>query len=153
MLRQFTYIGWFVLLVAFAGVAILRYKVAIGPSILALMLVPLLGLFFAKRSFKRTIPDLIFGAIDTGILVVPALFGGLAYGIAGAIAGGVIGDALTDAIAGFCEGSIAKWLRDKGIEESREPVTTSLGKMAGCLGGAGIILSLFFIFGIQPEFA
>lgn len=95
---------------------------------------------------------MVFGAVDTGILVVPALFGGLFYGVAGAIAGGVIGDALTDGIAGFFEGSIAEWLRRKGIEESREPITTALGKMAGCLLGSGITLSAALLLGARPRF-
>lgn len=153
MLKQCLYIGFFGLIVAVIGVLSLQYEVIIGPVIFALTVVPLLGLFFAKRSFKGAIPDLIFGAIDTGILVILALCGGILYGVAGAIAGGVIGDALTDCIAGFFEGSIAEWLREKGIKESREPVTTSLGKMAGCLLGSGFILSLALIFGIRPEFA
>ena len=151
MLKQLIYVGCFGLIVAIIGVLSLQYQITIGPVVLALTLVPLLGLLFARRSFKGAIPDLIFGSIDTGILVVPALCGGILYGVAGAIAGGVIGDALTDGIAGFFEGSIAKWLREKDIEESREPITTSLGKMAGCLFGAGFILSLALIFGIQPK--
>jgi hypothetical protein len=72
--------------------------------------------------------------------------------VAGAIAGGIIGDAITDAIAGFFEGSIAEWLRKKGIEESREAITTSLGKMAGCLLGSGIVLTTALFVGITPEF-
>lgn len=120
--------------------------------ILGLTLIPLSGFFFAKRSFKGAIPDLIFGAIDTGLLTIPALWGGITFGVAGDIAGGVIGDVLTDGIAGFFEGSIAKWFREKGIEESREPITTALGKMAGCLFGSGIILSLALILGIKPDF-
>ncbi len=63
------------------------------------------------------------------------------------------GDALSDAIAGFFEGSIAEWLRKQGIEESREAVTTALGKMAGCLLGSGFVLSIALMFGIQPEFS
>ena len=72
--------------------------------------------------------------------------------MAGAIAGGIIGDAITDAIAGFFEGSIAEWLRKKGIEESREAITTSLGKMAGCLLGSGVILTIALSLVIKPEF-
>ena len=120
MLKQLTYVGCFGFVVAIVGVLCLQHQVAIGPVVLALTIVPLLGLFFAKKSFKGAFPDLIFGAIDTGILVIPALCGGIMYGVAGAIAGGVIGDALTDGIAGFFEGSIAKWLREKGIQESRK---------------------------------
>ncbi len=98
------------------------------------------------------IPDIIFGAIDTGLLTIPALWGGMLFGVAGAVAGGVIGDALTDAIAGFFEGSIAEWLRKKGIEESREATTSALGKMAGCLIGSGLVLSIALLFGVKPEF-
>jgi hypothetical protein len=58
------------------------------------------------------------------------------------LAGAVIGDAITDSIAGFFEGGIAHCLRGKGIEESRDSITTSLGKMAGCLLGAGIVLTI-----------
>ena len=72
--------------------------------------------------------------------------------MAGAIAGGVVGDAVTDSIAGFFEGGIAEWLRKHGIEESREAVTTSLGKMAGCLAGCGLVLSVAFLLGIEPKF-
>jgi hypothetical protein len=152
LMRQLIYVGSFGVVVAIVGVLCLQYQVVIGPVVLALTIAPLLGLLFAKRSFKGALPDLIFGAIDTGILVIPALCGGILYGIAGAIAGGVIGDALTDGIAGFFEGGIAKWLREKGIEESREPIATSLGKMAGCLFGAGFLLSLSLAFGIRPSF-
>jgi hypothetical protein len=75
-----------------------------------------IGLLVAKRSIWGAIPDMIFGAIDTGVLTIPALWGGILFGVAGAIAGGIIGDSLANAIAGFFEGnSIAEWLRKKGI--------------------------------------
>ena len=152
MLRKFIYVGFLGLVVAIAGILSLNYQVVIGPAVLTLTIVPILGLYFAKRPFRGAIPDMLFGAIDTGMLVIPALWGGMLYGVAGAIAGGVIGDALTDGIARFFEGGIAEWLRKKGIQESREPITTSLGKMAGCLFGAGLILSLASVLGITPKF-
>ena len=142
----------FSLPVALIGVLTLRYQLPIGPIILALSLIPIAGLLVAKRSILGAIPDMIFGAIDTGLLTIPALWGGILFGVAGAIAGGIIGDALTDAIAGFFEGSIAEWLREKGIEESREAVTTALGKMAGCLFGSGVVLTIALLIGIQPKF-
>ncbi|MFQ5917637.1 MAG: hypothetical protein ACE5I0_07495, partial [Candidatus Binatia bacterium] len=83
------------------------------------------------------------------LLTIPAIWGGISFGVAGAIAGGVIGDALTDGVAGFFEGGIATWLREKGIEESREPITTALGKMAGCLFGSGLVLSMALFLGIR----
>ena len=152
MVKKSLYVSFWGIIVAFIGVVTLQYKLPIGPIVLSMAIIPLFGLFLAKRAYSGAIPDLVFGALDTGLLTIPALWGGLMFGVAGAIAGGVIGDALTDGIAGFFEGSIAEWLRKKGIEESREPITTALGKMAGCLLGGGIMLSIALIFGIQPEF-
>lgn len=149
MIRNACYVGVFGFIVAVVGVATLQYRFAIGPIILALTLIPLAGLFLAKRRLKGAIPDLIFGAIDTSLLTIPAIWGGVSFGVAGAIAGGVIGDALTDGVAGFFEGGIATWLREKGIEESREPITTALGKMAGCLFGSGLVLSMALFLGIR----
>ncbi len=153
MIKKASYVGFFSVVVAIIGVVTLQHRFPIGPIVLGLTIIPLLGLFFAKRSFRRTIPDFIFGALDTGLLTIPAIWGGTLFGVAGAIAGGVIGDALTDGVAGFFEGGIAEWLRKKGIEESREPITTALGKMAGCLLGSGVVLSVALILGIHLQFA
>lgn len=152
MIKNASYVGFLGFIVAVIGVITLQNRFPLGPMVLALTIIPLSGLLFAKRSMKRAIPDLIFGSLDTGLLTIPALWGGALFGVAGAIAGGVIGDALTDGIAGFVEGSIAKWLRSKGIDESREPITTALGKMAGCLLGSGIVLSVALMIGIRPAF-
>jgi hypothetical protein len=149
MFRQAAYVAILGIAVAAIGVYTLHQRIAIGPVILALSLIPFAGLLLAKRPLKRAVPDLIFGSIDTGLLVIPALGGGVLFGVAGAIAGGVIGDALTDGIAGFFEGSIAQWLRRCGIEESREAVTTALGKMSGCLIGSGLVMSVALVLGIR----
>jgi len=152
MRRKASYVGVIALPVALVGVVTLIYQLPIGPIILALTLIPVAGLLIAKRPLVGAVPDIVFGTIDTGLLAIPALWGGIQFGVAGAIAGGVIGDALTDAVAGFFEGSIAQWLRGRGIDESREPVTTALGKMSGCLLGAGVVLSIALFLGIKPEF-
>ena len=152
MVRKALYVAIFAFPVISIGLLTLRYRLPIGPIILSLTLIPIAGLLLARRSIARAVPDIIFGAIDTGLLTVPALWGGMLFGVAGAIAGGIIGDAVTDAIAGFFEGSIAEWLRGKGIEESREAVTTAFGKMAGCLFGSGVVLTIALIIGIQPNF-
>ena len=151
-MKKAMYVALLGIIIAVIGVVALRRQVNLGPLVLGLALIPVLGLVFAGRSLRGAIPDFVFGAIDTGLLTIPALWGGALFGVAGAIAGGVIGDALTDAIAGFFEGSIAEWLRSKGIEEAREAVTSSLGKMAGCLLGSGIILTIALGFGIKPVF-
>ncbi len=149
MIKKIVYVCLCGTVVAVIGVVSLQYRCPLGPVVLGLTIIPLLGLLLAKVSFKRAVPDLIFGVIDTGLLTIPAIWGGVVFGVAGAIAGGVIGDALTDGIAGFFEGGIAQWLRKKGIDESREPITTALGKMAGCLLGSGLVLSLALLFGVR----
>jgi hypothetical protein len=152
MFGKASYVGLLSVVVALIGVQSVAHEVPVGFLVLPLSAIPLVGLFLAKRSFVSATPDLLFGAIDTGLLVIPALWGGLVFGVAGAIAGGVIGDALTDAIAGFFEGGIAEWLRERGIVESREPVTSGLGKMAGCLLGSGVVLCVAMLAGLQPRF-
>lgn len=122
------------------GVAALQRGYLIGPVIIALAFIPAVGLLLASRPIRGAVPDIVFGSIDTGLLTIPA------------ISGGVIGDALTDAIAGFFEGGVAQWLRARGMEESREAVTTSLGKMSGCLIGSGAVLSAALLFGVEIRF-
>ena len=149
MFRQATIVGPVVILVGAAGVWAVQSHLPLGPVVLALAVLPILVLLTARRRLSTAVPDLVFGSIDTGLLVIPTLFGGLAFGVAGAIAGTVIGDALTDAIAGFFEGHIAEWLRSVGFSEAREPVATSLGKMAGALLGAGVVLSIAWLVGVD----
>ncbi len=152
MLRKATYVTFLGIVIAVIGIITLKNRFPIGPIVLVLSMVPLGGLLLTRRPLVGAVPDFIFGALDTGLLTIPALWGGVLFGVAGAIAGGVIGDALTDGIAGFIEGGIAEWLREQGIEESREPVTTSLGKMTGCLLGGGLVLTVALLLGIAPEF-
>jgi len=152
MLNKVSYVSIISLIIAVAGYLTLNYDLPVGPIVFILGCIPVAALILVKRHVKAAIPDLIFGSIDTGLLTIFALLGGSFFGVAGAITGGVIGDALTDGIAGFFEGSISKLLREKGIDESREPITTSLGKMAGCLFGSGFILSIFLLFGVRPDF-
>jgi len=52
-------------------------------------------------------------------MMIAALAGTQTFGVLGAIVGSAIGDAVTDGIAGFFEGIIAEWLRERGIEEAR----------------------------------
>lgn len=60
----------------------------------------------------------------------------------GAVVGGVVGDSITDGLAGLFEGRVAEYLRKHGIEEARTPLSSSMGKMSGCLIGAGITLTI-----------
>lgn len=89
---------------------------------------------------KSMQPDIIFGIIDNGILAIMAIIGGHFAGVSGAIIGGVVGNAITDAIAGIFEGYSAEKLRTININEKRTILKSAIGKMAGCLLGAGIVL-------------
>ena len=149
MFRQATIVGPVIIVVGGAGVWAVQSHLPLGPVVLALAVLPIIVLLTARHRLSAAVPDLVFGSIDTGLLVIPTLLGGLTFGVAGAIAGTVIGDALTDAIAGFFEGNIAEWLRSAGFSEAREPVPTSLGKMAGALLGAGLVLSIAWLVGVD----
>jgi len=139
------------LCILFGGVAYhtLQRGWYIGGVVLALSTLPLITARLCRLELTRLIPDMVFGAMDTGLLVIPAIAGGKLFGVLGAIVGTVVGDAITDGIAGFFEGSIAEWLRSKGIEESRLPLSSSLGKMSGCLLGSGLILILVSLIGVR----
>jgi len=81
-------------------------------------------------------PDIVFGIIDNGILAAMALLGGQVAGVEGAIIGGVVGNAITDGIAGLFEGYWAELF----VSEQRTVLGSAVGKMAGCLFGAGVVL-------------
>jgi hypothetical protein len=120
----------------------------IGVTIIAIGFLPFFVGIGRGVLWKSMIPDLIFGAIDTGLLTICALIGAKSFGILGAVIGGVVGDAITDGIAGFFEGGIAEWLRKRGIESSRTAIGCSMGKMTGCFFGCGIVLTFVAVAGI-----
>ncbi len=117
-------------------------KKLIGPTIILLGLIPLIPLRISGRTIASTGADIIFGAIDTGILGILALIGASFAGVLGAIVGGAVGDSITDGFAGLFEGRVAEYLRKHGIEESRTPLSSSMGKMSGCLMGVGIVMTI-----------
>jgi len=118
------------------------HKRLIGPVIILLGFIPWIPLRISGRTIKSTGADIVFGAIDTGFLGVAALIGASFAGILGAIVGGAAGDAITDGFAGLFEGKMAEYLRKHGIKEARTPLSSSMGKMSGCLMGVGIVLTI-----------
>lgn len=149
MIRRAAVVIPVVVVVGAGAVIALQNALILGPVVLLLGFLPLGVLALSGRRISAAIPDLVFGGLDTGMLAIPAIWGGVTFGVVGAIAGTVVGDAITDAIAGFFEGHIAESLRSHGFPEAREAVTTSLGKMAGCLLGSGVVLSIAWLAGLE----
>lgn len=112
----------------------------LGFVLIILGLLCLASLLPFKIELRSIHPDIIFGLIDNGILAILSIFGGHFAGVTGAILGGVVGNAITDGIAGIFEGHHAEKLRSIFVPEERTMLKSAVGKMAGCLFGAGIIL-------------
>ena len=110
----------------------------IGYILIILTFVCLASLKLFKIKISSVMPDVIFGVIDNGILALMAVIGGEIAGVAGAVIGGVVGNAITDGIAGLFEGYWAETIP----EDKRTIVGSAVGKMAGCLLGAGVVLVL-----------
>ena len=62
--------------------------------------------------------------------------------VAGAIIGGAAGNTLTDGLGGLFEGYVAENQRKIKINNLRTSLSTMLGKVSGCLFGAGLGLVL-----------
>jgi hypothetical protein len=139
-----------IIIVAIGYFALSR-DLLVGPIIFILGFIPLMGARLNRLELKRLIPDIVFGVLDTGLLMIAALAGAQTFGVLGAIVGSAIGDAVTDGIAGFFEGSIAEWLRERGIAEARTELGSALGKMSGCLLGSGLVLTIALLVGIQAQ--
>jgi hypothetical protein len=117
----------------------------IGFAFLSLGIINLIFLKFHKIKLRSIYPDFVFGFIDNGVLVFGAVLGASFAGVAGAIIGGVAGNTITDGIGGIFEGHVAQHQRKFKINNLRGPLTTMLGKMAGCLFGAGLGLIIVWL--------
>ena len=118
----------------------------IGWVIFCLGLLCLAFLSLFNILIKNVWPDIVFGLIDNGVLAVLAVIGAEIAGVAGAIIGGVVGNSITDGIAGVFEGHMAERLREEKVSEERTMLGSSIGKMAGCLLGAGFVLIIVNFF-------
>lgn len=130
------------LCIIIAGVSIYFIDQAhwMGYIMVGLGFLCLISLMLFKIKLKSVLPDIYFGMIDNGVLAILAIFGGHFGGVAGAVLGGVAGNAVTDGIAGIFEGGAAENMRLKLVAEERTMLKSSVGKMAGCLLAAGVIL-------------
>jgi hypothetical protein len=120
----------------------------IGWVILGLGVLCLIVLIPLKVLIHTIWPDIVFGLIDNGILVILAIFGGEIAGMIGAVIGGAVGNAITDGIAGVFEGYTAEKMRKNNISDKRTVLGSAIGKMAGCLLGAGAVLIIANLFNL-----
>ncbi len=127
------------------GLYFVFQKHLIGPVFLGLGFMSLLFLKFFKIKLKMIYPDLVFGAVDNFVLVFAAVLGGIYGGVFGAVIGGAIGNTITDGFGGLMEGHTVEKLQDKKIEYKRTALSSSLGKMTGCLFGGGTSLTIISI--------
>ena len=116
---------------------LIEKKEILGPVIIGLGLLTIVPLLFMGYTIQNLKSDIIFGVIDNGILAITILAGTEILGILGAILGGLIGNAITDGIAGIWEGHEFR----KQKNNKRTALTVASAKLAGCLLGAGIVLT------------
>ena len=127
--------------VAIGTVTFLIYqKKWMGFIFIILGLLNILVLRIFNNGIKFVWPDIVFGIVDNGILVIGAIIGADFAGVIGAIVGGSAANAVTDGFAGLFEGWTAEYLRKHKIKEKRTALSSALGKMAGCFFGAGFVL-------------
>lgn len=117
-------------------------KQLIGFILIGLGVVVLFSLKIFNVRIRSVEPDVVFGLIDNGVLAIFALIGADLAGVLGAIVGGLVGNTVTDGIAGIFEGYSAERLRKNGITDKRTVLSAAVGKMAGCLFGAGLVLAV-----------
>ena len=135
----------FAILVIAIGSYFTLNKSLTGFVFLGLGIISLIIFKLFKIKIKALYPDMVFGMIDNGILVSAVVLGSSFAGITGAIAGGAIGNTITDGLGGLIEGKIAQNQRKQNVNNLRNPLFTMLGKMSGCLFGAGIGLTLVWL--------
>ncbi|MFC1682088.1 hypothetical protein ACFL0X_00550 [Nanoarchaeota archaeon] len=134
--------------VAVAGYFIFHNKL-IGPVFLGMGVLNLLFMKTMGLKLKFIYPDLTFGFVDNGIMSFAAIIGGSFGGVGGAIIGGVAGNTITDGIGGFFEGYVSE--RQTALtkfKSERRMLSSSLGKMTGCMFGAGFSLTILLLIGV-----
>lgn len=120
----------------------------IGPAYLGIAVFSIFIMKVTGVDKKSVYPDIMFGIIDNGILIFTTVLGGQLAGVTGAVLGGAAGNTITDGAGGLIEGKIASKLKHDNYQEDRNAFTTMIGKVVGCLIGAGIGLTLIWGFKI-----
>jgi len=115
----------------------------VGLVLIVAGLLPLLSLKITGEKIKESIPEIVFGFVNTGLITAMAIVGYNLEGLIGAVIGVALGDAITEGYSGILEGEVADLMLKWKIKEKIDPLNSSLGKMAGALFGGGIVLLIF----------
>lgn len=129
-------------IILLVGYFFVTQKRIIGPILILLGIISLVPIYFFKTPLQILRSDIMFGIIDNGVLAIFALFGAELFGILGAIVGGLVGNAITDGLAGLFEGYEWQKVKNLKIKDKRTAFTVAIGKLAGCLFGGGIVLTV-----------
>jgi hypothetical protein len=114
-----------------------------GLVLICLSILPLVSLKLTGEKIKESISEIVFGAVNTGLITLMAFGGFELAGIFGAVLGVAVGDAITEGYSGILEGEVAEILKRYKIKEKIDPLVSSLGKMSGALLGGGLVLLIF----------
>lgn len=117
-------------------------KRIIGTIMIMLGIISILPILLFKLPIRILKAEILFGLIDNGALAIFALSGAELFGILGAIVGGLVGNAITDGFAGIFEGYEWQKIKKLKIKDKRTALTVAIGKLAGCLFGGGIVLTI-----------
>ena len=119
----------------------------IGPAFILLGFLNFIIIKIRGVQLKYILSDLTFGFVDNSIMVFGAIIGAHFGGVVGAIIGGAAGNTITDGIGGLFEGYVAERQEASGDKDLKKRMWTgAMGKMTGCLLGAGLTLSLIALF-------
>jgi len=141
----FSLAGVSIVVLAVAGYFIFN-STLIGPAFLCLGILNLGFMKIMGIKLHFIYPDLVFGFVDNGVMVFAAIIGGSFGGVPGAIIGGVAGNTITDGVGGFFEGYVAEKQIQRGkFVSKRKMLSGSLGKMTGCMFGAGVSLTIVWL--------
>ena len=78
-------------------------------------------------------PDIVFGIVDNGLLVIGAIIGADLGGVFGAVLGAALGNAFSDAIGGFFEGWLREWMQRRSRVLKVTRWNAAAGKFIGCM--------------------
>ena len=120
-------------------------RLVIGIGLLGLSILAPLVYRSRGGDIESMLADIVYGMMDVGGTIAFAALGGIVGGVVGVLFGTIAGDALFNSFSGMMEGRVAQWLRQRGVEEARNPVVTGLGKMTGGLVSAGFVLTVIGI--------